>query len=190
MLKKILAALAALLLVLVAVIGFQPARYRVARSITLAASPADVFAQVNDFHNWDAWSPWAKLDPKMKATYEGPPSGIGAVYRWTGDKKVGEGKMTIEESRPASHVRIRLEFIEPFASVADHAFDLAAAGSGTTTTVTWTMTGENDFVSKAFCLFMGGMDKAVGPDFEKGLAQLKSLVENPVPAASAAKSAA
>ena len=183
MLKKILAALAALLLVLVAVIGFQPARYRVARSITLAASPADVFAQVNDFHNWNGWSPWARLDPKMKATYEGPASGIGAVYRWTGDKKVGEGKMTIQESLPASHVRIRLEFIEPFASVAVTAFDLAAAGSGTT--VTWSMTGENDFVSKAFCLFMGGMDKAVGPDFEKGLAQLKALVEGKAPPATA-----
>ncbi len=175
MLKKILIGVAVALLALAAVIAAQPSRFSVTRSITLAAAPADVFAQVADFHNWDAWSPWAKLDPAMKTTFEGPASGTGSVYRWTGDKKVGEGNMTILESAPPTRVRIRLEFIKPFASVADTAFDFAPAGSGTT--VTWTMSGENDFVSKGFCLFMGGMDKAIGPDFEKGLAQLKTLVE-------------
>jgi hypothetical protein len=181
--KKILVGVAVALLILAAVIGFQPARFRVTRSVTIAAAPADAFAQVSDFHNWDAWSPWAKLDPAMKTTYDGPASGTGAVYRWTGDRKVGEGSMTILESVPATRVRIRLEFIKPFASVADTAFDFAPAGSGTT--VTWTMSGESGFVSKAFCLFTGGMDKLIGPDFEKGLAQMKTVVEKKAPPAPA-----
>ena len=176
MLVKILVGLAVVVAGLAVVIALQPSTYRVSRSAAVAAEPAVVFDQVNDFHNWNAWSPWAKLDPAIVETHEGPASGTGAVYRWTGDKKVGEGNMTILESRPASRVRIRLEFIKPFASVADTAFDFAPAGVGTT--VTWTMSGENDFLSKAFCLFMGGMDKMIGPDFEKGLAQLKALSES------------
>lgn len=177
--KKILVGLAVTVLLLAAVIQFQPARFSVTRSITLAAAPADAFAQVNDFHNWDAWSPWARLDPSMKTTFEGPTSGAGSIYRWTGDGKVGEGNMTIQESVPSSRVRIRLEFVKPFASVADTAFDFAASGAGTT--VTWTMSGDNDFVSKAMCLFTGGMDRMIGPDFEKGLAQMKAVVEKKTP---------
>jgi hypothetical protein len=173
MLKKILVGLAVVMSVLAAVIALQPSAYSVSRSAVIASAPAEVFPLVDDFHNWNSWSPWAKLDPAIKETHEGPNSGTGAVYQWTGDKKVGKGIMTILESRPPSRVRIKLEFIEPFASVADTVFDFAPSGEGTT--VTWTMSGKSDFLSKAFCLFMGGMDKAIGPDFEKGLSQMKTV---------------
>ena len=176
MVKKVILGLVVVVAALAVFVSFQPSSYRVIRSVTIAGAPADVFTQVNDFHNWNAWSPWAKLDPAVKETHEGPPSGTGAIFRWAGDKKVGEGNMTILESQPASRVRIRLEFIKPFASVADTVFDFAPDGAGTK--VTWTMSGESNFLSKAFCLFMGGMDKAIGPDFEKGLAQMKAAVES------------
>jgi hypothetical protein len=114
----------------------------------------------------------------MKSTFEGPPSGTGAINAWAGNDKVGEGRQTILESRAGELIRINLEFIKPFASVADTEFRFSGAGNGTS--VTWTMKGENNFVSKAFCLFMGGMDKMVGPDLEKGLAQLKALAESAV----------
>ena len=175
MLKKILIALVIIVAGLAVVIALQPATFRVTRTATIAAAPADVFALVNDFRNWDAWSPWAKLDPAMKTSYAGSPSGQGAVYSWVGNSDVGEGSMTIIESQPASRVNIRLEFIKPFASVADNLFEFAPAAAGTT--VTWTMSGDNNFLSKAFCLFTGGMDGMIGPDFEKGLAQMKAVAE-------------
>jgi len=175
MLKKILIALVIIVAGLALVIALQPATFRVTRTATIAAAPADVFALVNDFRNWDAWSPWAKLDPAMKTSYAGSPSGQGAVYSWVGNSDVGEGSMTITDSQPASRVNIRLEFIKPFASVADNLFEFAPAAAGTT--VTWTMSGDNNFLSKAFCLFTGGMDGMIGPDFEKGLAQMKAVAE-------------
>jgi hypothetical protein len=176
MLKKILLVVIALVAALVVVVAMQPATFTVTRTTSIAAAPPDVFSVVNDFHKWDAWSPWSRLDPEMKTTYEGPPSGTGAVYSWVGNSKVGEGRMTLLESRPAELVRIKLEFLKPFASTSTTEF--ALSGRGDATTVTWNMTGDNNFVAKAMCLFMGGMDKMIGPDFEKGLSQLKTLVES------------
>ena len=181
MLKKILAVLAALLVALLIVIALQPSTYRVTRSATIAAAPADVFGRVNDFRAWEAWSPWAKLDPAVRNTFEGPAVGAGSVFKWAGNDKVGEGRMTLTESQPPAHLRIRLEFVKPFASTCDTNFDFAPAAAGTT--VTWTMSGTNNFMSKAFCLFLGGMDKMVGPDFERGLANMKAVAEQKKPAA-------
>jgi len=174
MLKKILLALVAIVVVFVGVVAMQPADYRVTRTTVLAAAPSDVFPHVNDFHRWEAWSPWAKLDPGMKVTYDGPPAGPGAVYTWTGNKDVDEGRMTLTDSRPGELVKIKLAFIKPFASMS--AVDVALEPQGPATKVTWTMSGQNGFVEKAFCLFVS-MDKMIGGDFEKGLAQLKAVVE-------------
>jgi len=158
-----------------AVVALQPSTYSISRSTTMAAAPTDAFAQVNDFHNWEAWSPWAKLDPKSKATFEGAASGKGAVFKWSGNDEVGEGSMTIVDGQAPKQIKIKLAFVRPFESTADTVFDFAPAGAGTT--VTWTMSGENNFLSKAFCLVMGGMDKVVGPDFERGLAQMRAVAE-------------
>jgi len=174
MLTKILIVVALLIIVLLIVIAMQAPSYTVARSASMAAAPPAVFAQVNDFHNWEAWSPWAKLDPSMKQSFQGAPEGTGAIYSWVGNKKVGEGRMTITESRPTDLVRIKLEFIKPFASIADTEFTFKPEGNQTG--VTWTMSGRKNFMAKAFGLFMS-MDKMIGRDFEKGLAQMKSVVE-------------
>lgn len=174
MFKKILIAIGVLIVVFVIVVAVQPADFRVTRSTTINAPAATVFAHVNDLHKWDAWSPWAKLDPAMKQTHEGAAEGTGAIYSWAGNKDVGEGRMTITESKPNELVRIKLEFIKPFAAVNTTEFTFKP--SATDTAVTWEMTGEKNFMSKAFCLFMS-MDKMVGGDFEKGLAQLKATAE-------------
>jgi hypothetical protein len=94
MLKKFLIAIAAIIVLFVVVVALQPSDFRIVRSATISAPAPALFAQVNDFHNWDAWSPWAKLDPAAKATFEGPSAGIGAIFRWSGNKDVGEGSMT------------------------------------------------------------------------------------------------
>ena len=79
MLKKILIGVAVAVVVFVVIVALQPAQYRVERSATISAPAAVVFEQINDFHKWEAWSPWAKLDPTMKTTYEGPAAGPGPL---------------------------------------------------------------------------------------------------------------
>jgi hypothetical protein len=176
MLKKILLGLAALVVVFLIVVAMQPNEFRVARTANVAAAPARVFAQVNDFHNWQAWSPWAKLDPNAKAAFEGPPAGEGAVFIWAGNDEVGEGRMTLTESRPSDVIRIRLDFVKPMEGTSDVEFTFKPQGNDTT--VTWAMSGRHTFISKAICLFMN-QDKMLGGYFEKGLANLKSVVEGP-----------
>ncbi|HWP77556.1 MAG TPA: SRPBCC family protein [Methylomirabilota bacterium] len=174
MLWKILIALVVIVVGLVTVIALQPARYRVSRSTTIAAPAPVVFGQVNDFHRWTAWSPWEKIDPAMKRTYEGPPAGVGASYTWVGSGEVGEGRMTIVESRPSDLIQVKLEFVKPFAgtSVAEFSFK----PEGDRTLVTWSMTGDKNFIAKAIHLVMS-MDRMIGDQFDKGLAAMKTVAE-------------
>ena len=174
MLKKILLFFLLVVAVLVVVIAMQPSEFRIERSTTIAAPPADVFAQVNDFHNWQAWNPWGKIDPAMKETFEGPASGVGAGYSWTGNDDVGEGKMTIAESKPNDLIRVDLHFIKPMEGTSVAEFTFKPQGDGTQ--VTWSMAGHKNFMSKAFCLFVN-MDKMIGDEFEKGLADMKTATE-------------
>jgi hypothetical protein len=169
MLKKIGLGLLVVIALLAGVIALRPAEFRIARERTVSAPPAVVHRYVSDFHNWPQWSPWEKLDPQMKREHSGAAAGTGAVYSWSGNDQVGEGRMTITDSREPSSVTIRLEFLKPIEATNTTQFDFAPSGSGTR--VTWAMTGHNNFLSKAFDLFVG-MDKVVGADFEKGLAAL------------------
>jgi hypothetical protein len=175
MLKKILIGIAAIILIFVVVVALQPSDFHIARTTTIAAPADAVFDQVSDFHKWVAWSPYEKIDPALKRTYSGNPSGVGAIYEWVGNKDVGEGRATITESRPNELVRIQLEFLKPFAATNIAEFNLAP--SGDQTSITWSMTGTNNFMFKAVGLFMN-MDKMVGGQFEQGLAQLKSMLES------------
>jgi len=174
MLIKILIALAVIVVVFVVIVAMQPSEFSVVRSATISAPAPAVFAQVNDFHKWEAWNPWGKLDPTMKQAYEGAPAGTGAIYTWSGNNEVGEGRMTITESRPSDLIRIKLEFFKPFAATNTAEFTFKPEGNQTA--VTWSMTGNNNFMAKAVHLFMN-MDKMVGGQFEKGLAQMRSVVE-------------
>ena len=148
--------------------------YTVTRSTTINASPDVVYVEIVDFHRWEAWSPWQDLDPDMKQTYKGSESGTGAVVAWKGNRKAGEGRMEITKAVEASSVEIALDFVKPFKSSSTTAFTLTPEGEGTR--VTWTMTGPKTFMIRVMGLFKN-MDKMVGPDFEKGLGQLKALAE-------------
>ena len=170
----ILISLAVIIVVFLIIVALQPDEYHVSRSGTIPAAPAVVFEQINDFHNWQPWSPWAWKDPNAKNTFEGPPSGKGAIFRWAGNANVGEGSMTITESRPAELIRLRLDFLKPMAGTADTEFTFTPQAEGTL--VNWTITGKKNFISKAVCMVMS-MDKMIGGDFEAGLANLRSVLE-------------
>jgi uncharacterized protein YndB with AHSA1/START domain/uncharacterized membrane protein YphA (DoxX/SURF4 family) len=173
--QKILFVLVAIVVVLAIGVALQPSTFRVTRSATIAAPPSQVFDQVNDLHNWQAWSPWAKLDPAAKNTFDGPSAGVGASFAWSGNNQVGEGRMTITESRPNELIRIKLDFVRPFTgtNTAEFTFKPHAAAQ---TDVTWSIFGDRDVPSKIFCLFVN-MDQMLGGEFEKGLAELKTIAE-------------
>jgi hypothetical protein len=174
MFKKILLALVVIIAVLAIVIALQPEDFKVTRSAKMAAPPAVVFEQVNDFHNWLAWNPWDKMDNDMKRSFEGPTSGVDATYKWVGNSKVGEGSMKITESRPHDSIRIRLDFLKPMEGTSDVAFTFKPEGEQTV--VTWSMAGKNNFVGKAVTLLVG-METMIGTKYEEGLAEMKKIVE-------------
>jgi hypothetical protein len=171
MLKLILIAIGVLMAVLIVVIALQPNEYRVERAAVVSGPPSVVFAQINDLHKFQGWSPWAKTDSNAKIIFEGPASGPGASFAWAGPK-TGEGRMTITDSRADEFVQAKLKFIKPFNSTSIVYFTLKPEGRNTK--VTWAMTGQNTFATKAFGLFVG-MDKIVGGEFERGLTQLDSV---------------
>ena len=174
MLKKIALALVAAVAICAVVVAARPGQYKVARSaVVLAPAPA-VYAQVADFHRWEKWSPWEKLDAGMQKVYSGTDGAPGASYAWKGNDKVGEGRMTLLDAQPGEAVAIRLEFVKPFASTCATGFRFSPQGGGTQ--VTWSMEGENGFLGKAFSLVLD-MDKMIGGDFERGLATLKAVAE-------------
>jgi len=170
----VLFALAIIGILFFVIIAGQPDEFSVLRSTKIVAPPEMIFPHVNDFHNWDAWSPWAKLDPACQNTFSGAAAGVGARFEWAGNRKVGAGRMNITDTQANERIRIHLEFLRPFKATNTTEFTFKPEGTGTL--VTWNMSGKNNFMSKAFGLFMN-CDKMVGGDFEKGLAQLKWVAE-------------
>ncbi len=147
--------------------------YRISRSTSIAADPALVHRLLNDFHEWRTWSPWEDIDPELERHYTGATSGVGAHYAWSGNRKAGSGSMEITGSTP-ERIDFALAFDKPFRSQSDFAFLLAPRAGGTE--VTWEMSGEHRGFSGLFTRVVG-MDRLVGGDFERGLAQLKSVAE-------------
>jgi len=174
MVKKIAIVIA---VVIVAILGYaatRPDAFKVQRSASIQAPPEKVFALINDFKRWDAWSPWEKKDPAMKRTYSAVTSGKGATYAWEGNSEVGQGRMEIVDSAPSSRVALSLDFIKPFEAHNGVTFTLQPAGGATA--VTWAMQGPMPYISKVISIFCD-MDAMIGKDFETGLANMKAAAE-------------
>ena len=114
------------------------------------------------------------MDPAMKKTLSDAPQGKGAVCEWNGNNAVGQGRMEIPESLPASKILIKLDFLKPFEA---HNFaEFIFERNGNSTNVTWAMFGPAPYIAKVISLFMN-CDKMVGPQFETGLANMKAVTE-------------
>jgi hypothetical protein len=170
----IVLALAFIVLILIIVVAGQPNEFVVSRRIKIQAPAEQIFPLVNELRNWEPWNPWGKLDPNCKMAYDGPPAGVGASYSWSGNNKVGAGRNTITESKANESVRLRLEFLKPM--TATNTAEFTFRPDGGYTIVSWAMSGKNSFPGKLFGLILN-CDKMCGNQFEKGLAQIKSLVE-------------
>lgn len=176
--KKVLLIIAGVVAALVVgflvVVAMQSNEFKVERSVTIAAPPEAVFEYVNNHHKGLEWSPWRELDPNAKFTFEGPEEGEGARYKWSGNDKMGEGDMTIVESKPNERIHSKLHFVRPMEDDSDVYYVFKPEGDKTT--LTWTMLDQHTFTSKAFCMVMG-MQAVLEKDFDKGLAKLKKIVE-------------
>lgn len=172
----IVGAVALLVVGLLVLAATRPRGFNVERSIRVDAPPEAVFPLINDFHRWDRWSPWEKVDPAMTRSYSGAERGRGAVYEWAGNSKVGAGRMEITDSTPPNSLTVKLDFLRPFEghNVASFAVDPLDDASR----VTWAMRGPSPYMMRVMGLFVS-MDKLVGKDFEKGLVNLKAVAEVP-----------
>jgi uncharacterized protein YndB with AHSA1/START domain len=170
----VLAALAAAVVGLVVYATTKPNTFSVVRKTQIKASPDKVFAVINDFHLWVKWSPWEKMDLTMQKTFTGAQAGVGAVYEWDGNKKVGKGRMEILESVSFEKIVIKLDFFAPFEAHNTAHFTLAQQDD--ITDVTWEMFGPNPLISKIMSTFFD-FDSLIGKDFEAGLAALKVEAE-------------
>jgi len=170
----IILALAVIAILFIVLITGQPDEFKVCRAAKISAPPEKIFPHVNDLHKWEAWSPWAKLDPAAKSIFTGPDAGAGAAMRWEGNNKVGVGTMTITESKAGEAIRFRLDFEKPMKATNRAEFTFRPEAGQTI--VTWNMLGKNNLMGRIFGLFMN-CDQMVGGQFEQGLANLKSLLE-------------
>jgi len=159
---------------LLAVAARKPNDFRLQRSTVIQAAPEKIFPLINELSQWERWSPWEKMDPNMKKTLSGPPSGVGAVSAWEGDRRVGSGRMEIMESQAPQKIVLRLDFFKPMKAQHMAEFTLQPKDGGTE--VTWAMYGQQPFIGKVFSVFCQ-MEKMVGPEFEKGLAAMKKAAE-------------
>jgi Polyketide cyclase / dehydrase and lipid transport len=174
MLKMILIAFLVLVAVVLVMAALKPNRFRVARSVSIKAPPEKIFPHINNFHAWEAWSPWEKIDPTCKRSYSGIESGVGAIYGWSGNKDIGEGRMEIVESTQYSKIVLKLDFIKPFE--AHNMVEFLLQPQGDSTAVTQAMYGASPFISKLMGMCFN-MDKMVGGKYEEGLASLKAIAE-------------
>lgn len=174
MLKKLLLIVIILLIAFAGYVATQPDDFRISREATIAAPADKIFEQVNSPRKMAVWSPWTKLDPNAKYTYEGPESGVGAATSWSGNMKLGEGKATIIESKSNEYIKTRLDFTKPMH--ATHNGEFTFKQEGDKTLVTWSMYGTKNFVGKAMGVIFN-CNKMVGDMFEQGLQNLKTTVE-------------
>jgi hypothetical protein len=174
MLKTIAIVVAVLIAGVLVFAATKPDTFRVQRAASIKAPPEKVFALINDFKRWDAWSPWEKKDPAMKRTWGAVTSGKGAKYAWEGNSDVGQGSMEIAESVAPSKVTLKLDFVKPFE--AHNIVQFTLEPKGDVTNVTWAMQGPTPYFAKIIHVFID-MDSMVGKDFEAGLASMKTAAE-------------
>jgi len=158
MLKKLYYAVITIVTLILTIAAVQSNEFSVTRHVDITQPVSQVFPIVNDFNRWKEWSPWAQIDPNMELKISEPSSGQGATYFWKGNSEVGEGKMTILKSNEGQNIDIRLEFMRPMEATNLTVFNFVRADAGTR--VEWTMSGQQSYIQKIFCLFVD-MEKMV-----------------------------
>ncbi len=172
MIKKILVGALTLVGLFLIVALFLPKKVSVTRSIIIGAGALDVYNKVADFNYYKQWNPWSQMEATAKNSISGNPKEVGHSWSWDGDK-VGAGSLVIEKLESGKSIQSKLTFTRPMQAVASDRWLFEYQGENTR--VTWTYEGEMDYpIGRYFGLGMEGM---LGPDYEKGLANVKKMCE-------------
>lgn len=174
MLTKIVLPALAILATFLGFVALQDPNYVISREVKINAPAEKIWPYLNNSKLAEKWAPWLEIDPSAKMNYSGPPEGVGSKASWESGGQLGTGSATISESVPHQKVGTQLEYVKPYEMKQYSEYLLASNGSETT--VTWRVTGQNNFMGRLVCVFMN-MDKMVGGMFEKGLANLKNVAE-------------
>jgi hypothetical protein len=172
--RKIGLSVLAILVVFLAYVAMQSPNYVISREIAINAPAEKIFPYLNNSKLAESWGPWLEVDPQAKMTYSGPAEGVGSRASWEGGNQLGTGSATIVESVPNQRVQIKLEYVKPMNMTQDSEYLIKSTGNQSV--VTWKVQGKNTFMGRLMCIFVN-MDKMVGGMFEKGLSNLKALVE-------------
>jgi hypothetical protein len=179
---KLLAAIAGVLIVAIAAVAIYaatlPNEFRIARTASIKAPADKIFPLISNLKRFNEWNPFAKQDPSIAITYNETLVGKGAGYAWDSDGRSSKGSLEITDAAAPSSVEMRLDMLKPMEGHNRIVFALRPAADATDvkTDVTWTMTGHYSYVAKVMGVVFN-MDKMVGGEFEKGLADLRTLVE-------------
>ena len=167
----------ALVVVVAALLAYaatKPDTFRVQRSTGINAPAERIFPLIANLKSMNRWNPFVEPDPAIKIAYSGPDSGKGAAHTWSGNSKVGEGRIEITDAAPSSRVTMRLDMLKPMK--ASNLVEFTLHPTGDSTAVSWAMSGRQPFMAKLMTVFID-CDKMVGSQFEKGLGKLKAIAE-------------
>lgn len=168
-------------LLLILIIGFaiyvavQPNDFSFNRSKVINAPTEVIYNTVNEFKEWPRFSPWLEQDTMAQISYGEKTSGIDASYSWNGEI-LGVGSMTTLNTVENSSIDQRIDFIEPFETTSNVNWSFEPESNGTK--VTWSMSGDQDFMTKLFVAISGSIEDNTAPDFERGLFKLDSIVQS------------
>lgn len=173
LLKALLWFIGGLALVFIGGSFLLPSSVRFERSILIDRAPSLVFPILNSWQRFNEWSPWAAIDPNATYEYSGPTSGVGAKMRWSGNEAVGQGGQEILLSQPDTALDVQLDFGDMGQPLTT--WRLSPEGEGTRAIWSFEAKFGADPVQRWFGLLT---ERFVGPDYERGLSQLKTLVES------------
>jgi len=153
----------------------EPGFY-VKRDVTINAPAATIYPYISNLKAMDSWSPWMEKDPNMVNTFEGTDGTVGAVNMWVSDvKEVGSGSQTITKLEPNKSIHTHMKITAPYESESNAVIRLTETPAGDTK-VRWSLRGDYGKLERLVMMFID-MEKQIGPDFQKGLNNLKTQVE-------------
>lgn len=175
MILKIVAGVVAVLLIFLGYVATRNGQFRYERSGVIQAPAEKIFPYISDLKKGELWSPYEKVDPKMKKTFKGLDAQPGSIMEFEGNSDVGAGNLEILKIVPNDSVEIRLTMTKPFYGQNLIQYKLTPEGSGTR--FSWTMSGDGGFMGKLMSVLID-CEKMIAGQFESGIANLKAVVES------------
>ena len=174
MVFKIVFGIVAVIAGLLVFAALKPKHMQITRELLIKAPPEVIFPHINSSKLSYAWMPWSEVDPQVKTEFSGPEEGQGSTSKWESPGQMGFGQSVVVESTLNAEVKTQLTYTKPMEMSQLAIVSLHPSPEGTV--VRWEVTGENAFIGRLACIFID-MDKVVGGNFEKGLSNLKKIVE-------------